>query len=178
MLLSNTILDMLNQQITHEHTNEAKYRNVQAYFSNLNLNGFAAYFAKQAEGEYEHYKTIQEYLDDKNAPYQINSDQYVFQEFTDEKEIVNFYYDTEIGTTQMLYAIVKQARAEGDEGTIQWLYRENNDNQVGLIAEQVEEEKSALDLKSLVMDGLGDNDQLNEQWVRHVDTILSEQLEG
>ena len=68
----------------------------------------------------------------------------------------------------------RQARAEGDEGTIQWLYRPNSADQVGLIAEQVEEEKSALDLKSLVMDGLGDNDQLNGQWIRHVDAILSE----
>jgi ferritin len=163
---------MLNDQINHEHTNEIKYRNVQAYFSNLNMLGFAVYFAKQAEGEYEHYKTIQEYLDSKNALYQLNSDAYTNQQFKDIPSILDFYYNTELETTQKLYAIVKQAKAEGDEGTIQWLYRENSKKQVGLIAEQIEEENSALTLKSRVMAGVGDNEQLNNQWYWQIDNLL------
>lgn len=178
MLLSQTILQMLNNQISHEHNNETIYRNVQAYFSNLNLEGFYAYFGQQAEGEYGHRKHIIEYLDQKNAKYAINTLQYDNVGFTDIKAILDLYYNTEILTTQKLYAITKQAKVEGDEGTISWLYDVPvGDTGLSLINEQIEEESSALLLRQEVLDGLGDNEQLNNQWIRQVNLKLLQRLE-
>jgi len=179
MLLSNTILDMLQNQLAHEYTNQSKYRNVQAYFSALNLEGFYKYFEEQAKGEYKHYEHIISYLDQKNAPYKINVEALEPIEFNNVNDIVDFYYNTEIGTTQLLYAIAKQAKAEGDEGTVSWLYDTTiGDTNLSLINEQVEEEDAALILKQKVLDGLGDSEQLNGQWIRQVDKMLLEQLEG
>jgi len=165
MLLSKTITDMLNAQINHEQTNDFKYKNVQAYFEDRNLNGFAKYFKDQAEGEHTHREKIIEYMSDKNAKINISIDAFTSTEFQDVPTILDFYYNTEIGTTQKLYAIVKQAKAEGDEGTVQWLYS-------FLISEQVEEEKSALDLKAEILDGWGENEQLNGIHLRNIDRRL------
>ncbi|MDP4147361.1 MAG: ferritin-like domain-containing protein [Bacillota bacterium] len=179
MLLTEAVLKLLNEQISHEFNNQTIYRNVQAYFSNLNLNGWAAYFGQQAEGEYDHYKHIIAYLDDKNAPYEINVLPYENYKFGDVKEILKKYYDTEILTTTKLYAIAEQSKVDNDHGTVDWLYTSLvSEGGLSLIAEQIEEERSALDLQAEVLDGLGDNEQLNMQWIREIDKRLFERVNG
>ena len=57
-------------------------------------------FGVQAEGEYDHYKHIISYLDEKNAKYEINVSAYDNYQFKDIKEILEKYYATEILTTK------------------------------------------------------------------------------
>lgn len=178
MLLTKTTLNLLNQQISHELNNEITYRNMQAYFSDLDLAGWAGFFGKEAEGEYSHYKHIISYLDDRNAPYEINVLPYTNYRFKDIKEILNKYYATEIVTTTKLYDIAEQAKSENDHATVSWLYTTTiSEGGLSLINEQVEEEDSALTLQSEFMQGIGDNEQLNQQWIRIVNENLIHRLE-
>ena len=173
MLLTQTTLNLLNQQISHEFNNQTIYRNMQAYFSDLDLDGWASFFALQAEGEYSHYTHIISYLDRKNAPYEINVLHYTNHKFKDIQEILNMYYATEMVTTKMLYAIAEQAKVENDHGTIGWLYTSPiAEGGLSLIDEQIEEENSALNLQSEYLQGFGENDQLNQQWMRIVNENL------
>ena len=139
MLLSSKIIKMLCDQITHENNNEMKYRAVQAYFEDLQLHGFSKYFETQALSEYGHRNHIINYMNDKNAHITYETVQPYTQPFKTDKDIVDFYYATEIGTTQKLYAIVKQAESEGDFGTVDWLYHAPiTDGGASLILEQIE----------------------------------------
>ena len=177
MLLTKATLVLLNQQISHELNNHTIYRNIQAYFSDLDLDGWASFFAVQAEGEYDHYKHIISYLDEKNAKYEINVSAYANYQFKDIKEILEKYYATEIVTTKKLYAVLEQAKADNDQGTIGWLYTMPvSVGGLSLIQEQIEEEDSALCLQSEFMQGFGKDDQLNQQWIRTVNENLIRRL--
>ena len=177
MLITHATLKLLNQQISHELNNQTIYRNVEAYFSDLDLDGWATFFGVQAEGEYSHYKHIISYLDERNAPYEINVLPYTNIKFKDIKQILDKYYATEIVTTRLLYAIADQAKVDNDHGTIGWLYTNPiSGDGLSLIDEQIEEEDSALCLQSEYLDGIGDNDQLNLQWIRTVNENLIHRL--
>lgn len=177
MYLTKATLNLLNQQISHEFNNHTIYRNIQAYFSNLDLDGWAKFFEVQAEGEYDHYTHIISYLDDKDAAYEINVLPYTNYQFKDIKEILEKYYATELLTTKMLYAIAEQARVDKDQGTIGWLHTSPvSEGGLSLIQEQVEEEDSALNLQSEFMQGFGKSDQLNQQWIRIVNENLIHRL--
>ena len=177
MLLTKTTLNLLNEQISHEFNNHTIYRNIQAYFSDLDLDGWASFFGLQAEGEYSHYTHIISYLDFKNAPYEINVLPYTNYQFKDIKEILDKYYATEIVTTTMIYAIAEQAKADNDHGTIGWLYTiPVSEGGLSLIHEQIEEEDSALNLRSEFIQGFGNNDQLNQQWIRTMNENLIKRL--
>ncbi|MGH4049850.1 MAG: ferritin-like domain-containing protein [Clostridium sp.] len=178
MLLTKATLVLLNQQISHELNNHNIYRNMQGYFSDLDLDGWASFFGVQAEGEYDHYKHIISYLDDKNAKYEINVSAYDNYQFKDIKEILEKYYATEIVTTKKLYAVLEQAKADNDHGTIGWLYTiPVSEGGLSLIHEQIEEEDSALCLQSEFMQGFGKDDQLNQQWIRTVNENLIRRLD-
>ncbi|MBU3110147.1 ferritin-like domain-containing protein [Clostridium lacusfryxellense] len=173
MLLTKATLVLLNKQISHELNNHNIYRNIQAYFSDLDLDGWASFFGVQAEGEYDHYKHIISYLDEKNAKYEINVSAYDNYQFKDIKEILEKYYATEILTTKKIYAVLEQAKADNDQGTIGWLYTMPvSEGGLSLIHEQIEEEDSALCLQSEFMQGIGKDDQLNQQWIRTVNENL------
>ena len=177
MLLTQATLNLLNQQISHEFNNETIYRNIQAYFSNLDLKGWSSFFGLQAEGEYSHYTHVINYLDDKNAPYEINVLPYTNYQFKDVQEILKKYYATEIITTTKLYAIAEQAKVDNDHGTIGWLYTTPiSEGGLSLIDEQIEEEDSALTLQSEFMQGFGSSDQLNQQWIRTINENLIQRL--
>ena len=177
MLLTRATLVLLNQQISHEFNNHNIYRNIQAYFSDLDLDGWASFFGVQAEGEYDHYKHIISYLDEKNAKYEINVSAYDNYQFKDIQEILAKYYATEILTTKKIYAVLEQAKADNDQGTIGWLYTMPvSDGGLSLIQEQIEEEDSALCLQSEFMQGIGKDDQLNQQWIRTVNENLIRRL--
>jgi len=177
MFLTKATLNLLNEQISHEFNNHTIYRNIQAYFSNLDLDGWASFFGLQAEGEYNHYTHVISYLDDKDAPYEINVLPYTNYQFKDIKEILEKYYTTELVTTKMLYAVAEQARIDNDQGTIGWLYTMPvSEGGLSLIHEQIEEEDSALNLQSEFMQGFGKSDQLNQQWIRIVNENLIHRL--
>lgn len=138
MLLSPQMLGLLNAQIAHEMLNETKYRSVTTYFEDLNLHGWSAFFKAQAEGEYSHRQKLIDYVHDKNGHVTYLPVPQIDLSFPDLLALVDFYYSTEIGTTQMLYRIAQMAQAEGDFGTYEWLR--------DLILEQIEEEGLALDV--------------------------------
>lgn len=180
MLLSAKTTQLLNEQLAHELHNNLLYMNVASFFSKLNMNGFVKFFLQQASGEVDHRNKIWNYMDDKNAEIQINQPSFSNIKFdvANIKDLFKIYYDTEIGTTKKLYTILSTAMIEGDYGTEQWLLKpvqtdgEGNTIDFGLITEQIEEENTALNLMSEVLDGLGNNEQLNMQWLRHVDARL------
>jgi ferritin len=153
MLLSPSMVAMLNKQVAHEMTNETKYRSVVTWFEDQNLHGWSGFFKKQADGEYEHRGKIIDYMHDKNAHVTYLPVPQVDLAFGDLHELVNFYYMTEIGTTQLLYRIAEAALAEGDFSTFQWINS-------FLIPEQVEEEGLALDMQSRIARITGPDGQI------------------
>ena len=153
MLLSPTMVAILNKQVAHEMANETKYRSVVTWFEDQNLHGWSSFFKKQADGEYEHRGKIIDYMHDKNAHVTYLPVPMVDLEFVDLTELGQFYYATEIFTTQMLYRIADSAIAEGDYSTFQWVNS-------FLIPEQVEEEGLALDLQSRIARITGPDGQI------------------
>lgn len=146
MLLSKPITELLNKQLQHEGNNQLKYNTIRAYFEKYNLNGFAALFKSQSNGEREHYDKIYDYLADKNAEIDIlglaglniNPGKDIL---TTCKAMAEQFYKIEIATTQAINNIVKAARSECDYTTEQWLFS-------FLMPEQIEEEKLALNIKA------------------------------
>ena len=97
--------------------------------------------------------------------------------FIETKEILEKYYTTELVTTKMIYAVAEQVRVDNDQGTIGWLYTMPvTEGGLSLIHEQIEEEDSALSLQSEFMQGFGNSDQLNQQWIRIVNENLIQRL--
>lgn len=112
------------------------------YYGVQGLDDLAAYFEKRAEEEMNHHQWIFEYLTDADFEFDypvIEKNNLTF------KNVVEPFQRTverEIETTQMLYAIYKAAKEEGDYMTAIWLERP-------LILEQIEEEntsRTALDI--------------------------------
>jgi ferritin len=144
---------ILNKQVAHEMTNETKYRSVATWFEDQNLHGWAKFFKTQAEGEYGHREKVIDFMHDKNAHVTYLPIPQVDLLFADMTALADFYYSTEITTTQMLYRVAEAALAEGDFSTFQWVNSY-------LIPEQVEEEGLALDMKSRVARITGPDGQI------------------
>lgn len=171
MLLSPAIIAMLNKQIAHEAVNETKYRSVTTWFEDQNLHGWSEFFKVQAEGEYGHRQRIIDYMHDKNAHITYLPVPQVDLSFPDLQSLGDFYYTTEIGTTQLLYRILEAAQSEGDWSTFQWI-------QTYLIPEQVEEEGLALDVISKIKRFAGPDSQITGLALEELDDEMKELAAG
>jgi ferritin len=69
--MDETLAQELNQRLNDEMYSAYKYLAMSAYFSEVNLHGFAKYMSEQAKEEMEHGQRVYEYLLLRNVPVKL-----------------------------------------------------------------------------------------------------------
>lgn len=135
--MNEKVYKALNEQIRHEFYSSFLYLSIASYFENIPLDGFAAWFRKQAAEEHEHGMKIYHYINDRSKQVEIPAIEKAPVKFHSIQEIMEMALAHEQKVTHWIYEIYELALAEKDHAThvfLQWY-----------INEQVEEEKNAQD---------------------------------
>jgi len=133
--ISDTLIPILQKQVSHELRNELVYRSVASWAATKWLKGIQSYFSEQADGEAGHAKIIMGLLADANEPLAIPNIENIPSGFTSCEQIASLYVETEAATTavlETLYFAAEADRAVGISNVIQ-----------PMLTEQLEEEGSS-----------------------------------
>lgn len=131
-MLSQTILKMLNEQVTHELRNRNVYLAMRSYFNSKSLDGFASFMNKQSDGEKDHADKFMAYIQDHKDVVEIGTVDKPLSTFKSAQDAFEEALKLEQGTTAKIKAIYKAAAQEDDFATqamLDWF-----------VTEQVEEE--------------------------------------
>ena len=147
-MISNTMEQMLNEQLNKELFSEHLYLSMSAYFKDLNLDGFANFFMIQSQEEHLHAMKQFEYIDQVDGRIKMMAIEAPQNEFEGIQQVFQMTLDHEREVTASINKIVGKAIEEQDFATHQFFQ--------WFIAEQVEEESSIKTiLKKIEM--VGDN---------------------
>ncbi|MCS6888037.1 ferritin [Chloroflexus sp.] len=150
-MLSETIQQALNRQITYEYAASYTYLAMAAYFESLSLTGFAHWFRVQSEEEREHALRFFDYVHDRGGRVMLGAIAEPQNEFASPLDAFEQALAHEQRVTASIHAIYTLAAQEHDYATMSMLK--------WFIDEQVEEEKSADEiiqhLKLIGNDGVG-----------------------
>ncbi len=159
-MLSQTLLQKLNNQYAHEKTNQLIYESMASAMDFQGFTGASKFLSKQAEGEAGHAKAVYDYIVSRNDIAHIGG--------LELPEIQNEFYacfeqvmQVEIGTTESLKEIASIAFTEGDYQTFYWI--------ADLIKEQTEEEN----ISQTILDRLGSCGKTKEM-THHYDLWIAE----
>ena len=134
-MVSETIIKLVNEQITKEQYAAQLYLSMSAWFYAKDLEGIGNYFRVQSKEELMHADKMFDYVNDIGGKIILNEVPMPPHDFNDAQEIFEKALDHERLVTKSIFNIVKAANDEGDFATtsfLQWF-----------INEQVEEEASA-----------------------------------
>lgn len=132
-MISNTINEILNEQINKEFYSGYLYLSMSAHLKELGLFGFASWMRHQAKEEVEHGLKIFDYLINSNSFVtlkQIKTPEFQFEGLV---QIFNIVYEHEKCITNSIMEVAKKAEEECDRLTLNFLD--------WFIAEQIEEEE-------------------------------------
>jgi len=133
-VLSEKMLNALNEQLNKELFSAYFYLGIAAYFKERSLDGFAGWMEAQAEEEVGHALRIYDYIFDRGGKVELDRIEKPKQEFESPLKAFEAVYLHEVGVTQSIFKLVDLAREENDHATynfLQWF-----------VEEQVEEEAS------------------------------------
>ncbi len=133
-MLSNTMNEILNEQINKEFYSGYLYLSMSAHLKELGLNGFASWTRLQAKEEVEHGLKIFDYLIDCNSFVTLKQIRTPEFEFKGISSIFNHIYEHEKCITRSIMEIAKKAEEESDRTTLNFID--------WFIAEQIEEEEA------------------------------------
>ena len=134
-MVSETIINLVNEQITKEQYAAQLYLSMSAWFYAQDLEGIGNYFRVQSKEELMHADKMFDYVNDIGGKVILNEIPKPPNEFSNAQEIFEKALDHERLVTKSIFNIVKAANDESDFATtsfLQWF-----------INEQVEEEASA-----------------------------------
>ena len=131
---SNTMNEILNEQINKEFYSGYLYLSMSAHLKELGLNGFASWTRLQAKEEVEHGLKIFDYLIDCNSFVTLKQIRTPEFEFKGISSIFNHIYEHEKCITRAIMEIAKKAEEESDRTTLNFID--------WFIAEQIEEEEA------------------------------------
>lgn len=137
-LISDRMVEMLNNQLQDELVNHNLYRSFSLYYRSKGLFKLEKYFMLRAEEEMLHHNWIYGYLAYCGIPLQYPEIPAINIDVANELDPFKLTQEKEIETTGTINEIAKQCLAEGDFGTLCWL---NGEGAVDgeLIPEQTEE---------------------------------------
>ena len=141
-MVSEKIIDLVNQQITKEQYAAQLYLSMSAWFYAQDLDGIGNYFRVQSKEELMHADKMFDYVNDVGGQIILNEVPKPPHEFNNALEIFEKALEHERLVTKSIFNIVKAANEESDFATtsfLQWF-----------INEQVEEESSASTLVSKI----------------------------
>lgn len=158
-MLSNNMLNEVNDQIKHEMFSAYLYLSMSAHFEASNLPGFAKWMRIQAQEEMGHAMKFFDYLIDRGGkitleaiaqpPVDFGTPQAIFEQVLEHEQFVT-------GRINTLYALAVKENDFASQVFLNWF-----------VTEQVEEEKNAtIILKTLKM--IGDRSTAIYQLDRHV----------
>ena len=133
-MISQNMLEALNDQIRNELYSGYLYLAMSAYFSDMNLNGFAHWMRMQAKEEDSHAMKFYHYIIDQRARADVRDLEQPPRDFDSAIDIFEKALEHEKFITGKINDLVKLAREENDNATetfLQWY-----------VEEQVEEEAS------------------------------------
>jgi ferritin len=131
-MISNTINEILNEQINKEFYSGYLYLSMSAYLKELGLNGFSSWTKIQAKEEVEHGLKIFDYLINCNSFItlkQIKTPEFEFQGIL---SIFEKIYEHEKSITNSIMSVAKKAEEECDRTTlnfIDWFIEEQLDEE-------------------------------------------------
>ena len=158
--MNQEVLDALNAQIGHEYENYMLYEQGSAYFDDRGLDGAAALFRKQADGEWDHARKFTNYVRDARGKVVIPTIKAQKSEFASGEEVFAAAFQREQETTAKIYALRDLAWKSGDHATFEML--------TWFVNEQVEEENLTEKLLQVVR-GFGEkNVYLIEAYLSHL----------
>ena len=132
IMISNTINEILNEQINKEVYSGYLYLSMSAHLKELGLNGFASWTRLQAKEEVEHGLKIFDYIitnDNFVTLKQIRTPEFEFQGIS---SIFNRILEHEQCITRAVMNIAQKAEEENDRTTlnfIEWFIAEQNEEE-------------------------------------------------
>lgn len=134
-MISTKLENMLNDQLNKELYSAYLYLSIEAYFTSLNLAGFAHWFHVQVQEERDHALIFFNYISKVGGRVKLQAIDAPQVDFSSIGEALELTLKHEQFVTQSIYDIVDQAISERDHKTnsfLQWF-----------VTEQVEEEENA-----------------------------------
>ena len=128
----------LNNQLHNELYSAHLYLSMAAYFESENLKGFAHWMRVQYSEEVSHAMRLFDYINDRNGRVVLRAIDQPPAEFESVQAVIEQTLEHERHVTAMIEDLYREAQAQKDYAThvlLEWF-----------IEEQVEEEKSALEL--------------------------------
>lgn len=157
-MLSKPVLDIMNEQITHEMASAYLYLSMSAYFESENLPGFANWMRVQFHEEQEHAMKFFDYIHDRGGKVSLQPLPQVEVEFSSPLDAFRKTLAHEEHVTALITNIYKVAVAEDDVASQIFMH--------WFIDEQVEEEKNAatiVDLLAKIGNSFGALHQVDHQ---------------
>ncbi|GAA0754724.1 ferritin [Clostridium sartagoforme] len=133
-MLSNTILNNLNEQVNFEFYSSYTYLAMASYAESIDLSGFANFFRIQAKEELDHAMKIYDYIFQKNGVVKLKE---IIKPQSDFNSLIDLFergYKHEQLVTSKIYELADMAFEEKEHATISLLK--------WFIDEQVEEENN------------------------------------
>lgn len=130
-----TFTDALNGQLAHEFAASQQYIAIAVWYDDETLPLLAAHFYRQAEEERNHAMIIVQYLLDAQVPITIPGVEAPRTVFPDPIEPVRMALEQERAVTDMIEALARQARAEGDlvgEQFLAWFLKEQREEMASM----------------------------------------------
>ncbi len=134
------VKDLINAQINKEMYSAYLYLDFANYYHGEGLDGFGAWYDKQAEEELEHAIKFRDYLYDNGEKVKLEKIDKPDKKIKNLKDPLVFAAEHERYVTSLIYDIYKAARDADDFRTMEFLN--------WFISEQAEEEKNADDMVS------------------------------
>ncbi len=135
MKFTQKMQDAINAQINLEMWSSNLYLSMSVHFAQKGLNGFAHWFAKQADEEMAHAKDMMHYIITRGGQVRLQAVEAVPTEFGTPLAIVEQAYEHECLVSSKIEELVHVASAEKDMASQDFFWK--------YIREQVEEEATA-----------------------------------
>lgn len=131
-MISEKIQKLLNEQIVKEFYSAYLYLSIEAYFTSLNLVGFANWFRIQTQEERDHAMMFFNYINKVGGRVKLGRIDAPQVEFTSIEEALKLSLEHEQFVTRSIYNIVDAAIEERDHKTnqfLQWFVNEQTEEE-------------------------------------------------
>ncbi|MCW5946546.1 MAG: ferritin [Fimbriimonadales bacterium] len=145
-MISKQLAKMLNEQIGHELQASQQYLAISIYFHMKQLDGWGAFFRRQAAEERFHAMKILDFLISVDSRPIVPSVEGVSSDFKSDLDPVKASLDWERQVTKQIHDMADQAFKDKDHTSLQFLQ--------WFISEQIEEENLMEKLVALVKSGI------------------------
>src|SRR5918998_2015465 len=142
MLIPETVVSAINEQIGYEFSASLQYYAIGAHFAAEALPQLSTHFFKQAEEEKEHALRFMKYVVDAGGCVVIPAIEAPQSRFRNPEAAIKLSLDQEVKVTHQINALVELARGENDYITINFLQ--------WFLTEQLEEVSSMDNLLKIV----------------------------